>query len=89
MRIPAVGGPEGLRPLPDIPMAVLTSMQVPDSPGTMNQTTRGHEAWRAMHDEWFRRSRNAVTSRSGHATQDAEQLVVDAIRFVLDRMRSQ
>ena len=93
MRIQAAGGIEGLRPLPDIPLAVLTSMRVPDSPGTVNQTTQGHEAWRAMHDEWFRRSRNAihiVTSRSGHPIQDEEpQLVVDAIRFVLDRVRSQ
>jgi pimeloyl-ACP methyl ester carboxylesterase len=92
MRIQAAGGIDGLSPLPDIPLAVLTSMRVPDSPSTVNQTTRGHEAWRAMHDEWFRRSRNAihlVTSRSGHAIQDAEpQLVVDAIRFVLDRVRS-
>ncbi|HEY6061038.1 MAG TPA: alpha/beta hydrolase [Gemmatimonadales bacterium] len=92
MRIQAAAGIEGLSPLPDIPLAVLTSMQVPDSPSIVNQTTRGHEAWRAMHDEWFRRSRNAihiVTSRSGHAIQDAEpQLVVDAIRFVLDRVRS-
>lgn len=93
MRIQAAGGVDGLRPLPDIPLAVLTSMQVPDTPTTVNQTTRGHEAWRAMHDEWFRRSRNAihlVTSRSGHAIQNAEpQAVVDAIRFVLDRVRSQ
>ena len=93
MRIQAAGGIEGLRPLPDFPLAVVTSMRVPDSPGTVNQTTQGHEAWRAMHDEWFRRSRNAihiVTSRSGHAIQDEEpQLVVDAIRFVLDRVRSQ
>lgn len=93
MRIQAAGGIEGLGPLPDTPLAVLTSTRVADSAGTVNQTARGHEAWRAMHDEWFRRSRNAihiVTSRSGHAIQDAEpQLVVDAIRFVLDRVRSQ
>jgi pimeloyl-ACP methyl ester carboxylesterase len=93
MRIQAAGGVEGLTPLPDIPLAVLTSMRVADSPSTVNQTARGHDAWRAMHDEWFRRSRNAihiVTSRSGHAIQNAEpQLVVDAIRFVLDRVRSQ
>lgn len=93
MRIQAAGDVEGLAPLPDIPLAVLTSMRVADSPSTVNQTARGHDAWRAMHDEWFRRSRNAihiVTSRSGHAIQDQEpQLVVDAIRFVLDRVRSQ
>ena len=93
MRIQAAGGVEGLTPLPDIPLAVLTSMRVADSASTVNQTARGHDAWRAMHDEWFRQSHNAihiVTSRSGHAIQNAEpQLVVDAIRFVLDRVRSE
>jgi pimeloyl-ACP methyl ester carboxylesterase len=92
MRIQAAGGIEGLTPLPDIPLAVLTSMRVADTT-TVNTTARGHDAWRAMHDEWFRQSRNAihiVTTRSGHAIQNAEpQLVVDAIRFVLDRVRSE
>lgn len=44
-----------------------------------------------MHDEWFQRSRDALhleTSRSGHHIQDEEpELVVDAVRFVLDRVR--
>ena len=52
-----------------------------------------HEAWRAMHEEWFRRSHNGlhiVTTRSGHHIQDDEpQLVIEAIRFVLDRVRTQ
>jgi hypothetical protein len=56
-------------------------------------TARGHEAWREMHDEWFQRSTNAihiVTTKSGHAIQDQEpDLVVQAIRFVLDRVHTQ
>jgi hypothetical protein len=45
-----------------------------------------------MHDEWFRRSSNAihiVTTKSGHAIRDQEpDLVVQAIRFVLDRVHA-
>jgi pimeloyl-ACP methyl ester carboxylesterase len=89
MRIQEAGTLEGLTPVPDIPMAVLTSMRVDPAPKTVNQTARGHELWRDMHEEWSRRSHNAVhivTTRSGHAIQrDEPQLVVDAIRFVWER----
>jgi len=44
-----------------------------------------------MHDEWFQRLSNGIhieTNRSGHHIQDEEpQLVVDAIKFVLGRVR--
>jgi pimeloyl-ACP methyl ester carboxylesterase len=93
MRIQAAGAVEGLTPLPDIPLAVLTSMKVAPAPQYVNQTAQGHEAWRAMHEEWFRRSHNGlhiVTTRSGHAIQDDEpQLVIGAIRFIVDRVRTQ
>ncbi|HEX4824027.1 MAG TPA: alpha/beta fold hydrolase [Candidatus Polarisedimenticolaceae bacterium] len=93
MRIQAAGAVEGMKPLPDIPIAVLTSMKVDPNPQTVNQTAAGHEAWRAMHDEWFRQSRNGEhieTTRSGHHIQDDEpQLVLGAIRFVVDRVRTQ
>lgn len=92
VRIQAAGTVEGLTPLPDIPLAVLTSMRPSPKPTYVNQTERGHEVWRDLHDEWFRRSRYAehiVTIKSGHAIQDDEpQLVIDAIAFVLDRVRS-
>jgi len=90
VRIQAAGAIEGLAPLPDIPIAVLTSMKVAPTPQSVNQTAQGYEAWRAMHEEWFRRSHNGlhiVTTRSGHAIQDDEpQLVVDAIKFVVARV---
>lgn len=93
LRIQMAGTVEGLTPLPDIPLAVLTSMKVDPAPQSVNQTAQGHEAWRAMHEEWFRRSRNGlhiVTTRSGHHIQDDEpQLVIEAIRFVLDHVRTQ
>jgi pimeloyl-ACP methyl ester carboxylesterase len=91
VRIQAAGTVEGLRPLPDIPIAVITSMKSDETAPYVNGTARGHEVWRALHDEWFRRSRNGihiVTTRSGHEIQDDEpDLVLQAIRFVLDRVR--
>ena len=93
MRIQAAGAVEGMKPLPDIPMAVLTSMKVDPHAQYINQTAAGYEAWRGMHEEWIRRSHNAlhiVTARSGHHIQEDEpQLVIEAIRFVLDRVRTQ
>lgn len=92
VRIQAAGTVAGLTPLPDIPLAVLTSMQASPNPTYVNQTVRGHEAWRAMHEEWAQRSTYAehiVTAKSGHAIQeDQPELVIEAIRFVLDRVRT-
>ena len=93
VRIQRDGTVPGLRPLPDIPIAVLTSMQSDEAARYVNGTARGHEVWRALHDEWFRRSNNGIhieTTRSGHGIQDDEpELVTMAIRFVLDRVRAQ
>ena len=90
VRIQAAGQVEGLTPLPDMPLAVITSMKSDERARYVNGTARGHEVWRALHDEWFRRSKNAihvVTTKSGHDIQNSEpQLVIDAIRFVLDRV---
>lgn len=93
VKIQRDGTVPGLTPLPDIPIAVLTSMRSDESSRYVNGTARGHEVWRALHDEWFRRSRNGIhleTTRSGHGIQDDEpDLVAMAIRFVLDRVRAQ
>lgn len=92
VRIQAAGAVEGLTLLPDIPIAVLTSMRSDSTSRFVNVTPRGHEAWREMHDEWFRRSRNGLhiqTTHSGHDMQhDEPQLVIDAIRFVLERVHA-
>jgi pimeloyl-ACP methyl ester carboxylesterase len=91
MRIQAAGAVAGMAPLPDIPIAVLTSMKSDPAASSVNATARGHEVWRAMHAEWFQRSRDGLhleTSRSGHHIQDDEpELVVQAVRFVLERVR--
>jgi len=92
VKIQGAGAVPGLNPLPDIPIAVITSMKSDETSRYVNGTARGHEVWRALHDEWFRRSRNGIhieTSRSGHGIQDDEPaLVATAIRFVLDRVRA-
>lgn len=92
VKIQAAGSIPGLTPLPDIPIAVITSMKSDESSPYVNGTARGHEVWRALHDEWFRRSRNGIhieTSHSGHGIQDDEPALVEmAIRFVIDRVRS-
>jgi pimeloyl-ACP methyl ester carboxylesterase len=92
MRIQTRGSVDGMAPLPDIPIAVLTSMKADSTSPYVNATIRGHAVWRALHDEWFRRSSNGIhieTARSGHDIQsDEPQLVITAIRFVLDRVRS-
>ena len=90
IRIQAAGAVAGLRPVPDIPIAVLTSMQVPAKPAYVNQTAQGHVLWRAMHEEWLRGSHNAlhlVTDQSGHAMEDdVPDLIVQAVHFVVDRV---
>ena len=91
VRIQAAGGVAGLMPLPDIPIAVITSMKADPKAPYVNGRPEGHVVWRALHDEWFQRSRNGLhieTTHSGHDTQHEEpQLVIDAIQFVLDRVR--
>lgn len=90
VRIQEAGAVEGMQPLPDIPIAVLTSMKFDPKAAFVNGTLRGHQAWRAMHDEWAQRSTNSLhveTSKSGHHVQDDEpRLVVEAIRFVRGRL---
>jgi pimeloyl-ACP methyl ester carboxylesterase len=92
MRIQAAGAVEGMNPLPDIPIAVITSMKADPASRYVNGTARGHEVWRELHDEWFRRSTNGLhieTARSGHDIQVEEpELVLSAIRFVVDRVRT-
>lgn len=92
VKIQAQGAVPGLRPLPDIPMAIVTSMKSDESARYINGTARGHVVWRSLHDEWFRQSRDAIhiqTTHSGHGIQDDEPALVQmAIRFVLDRVRA-
>ena len=92
VRIQKAGAVEGMLPLPDVPIAVITSMKADPKAQYVNGRPEGHVVWRALHDEWFRQSSNGLhieTTHSGHDTQHEEpRLVIDAISFVLDRVRA-
>jgi hypothetical protein len=60
---------EGMKPLPEIPIAILTRIKVDPTPQFVNHTAQGNDVWRAVHEGWFRQSRDGlhiVTKRSGH-----------------------
>jgi len=92
VRILKTGTTEEMKPLPDVPIAILTSTKTDSVPAAVSRTARGKESVRAGHSEWAQNARTSihiVTDRSGHYIQtDEPQLVIDAIRFVLDRVRA-
>ena len=49
--------------------------------------------WRELHDEWFATTSRAlriVSARTGHdVVGDQPALIVDAVRFVINEVRSQ
>lgn len=73
--------------LPDVPMVVLTSML-----SAANQAPGATKVWRDLQSEIFQSTTHGmhiVTSRSGHLIhQDEPDLVVNAIRWVVDAVRS-
>ncbi len=73
--------------LPDVPMVVLTSL-----PSVASQAPGAVRVWRDLHAEIFQSSTHGmhiVTSRSGHVIQqDEPDLVVNAIRWVVEAVRS-
>jgi hypothetical protein len=75
--------------VPDVPTIIITSTRS----GLYETSIAYKRTWRALHDELFGPVRNGmhiVTTRSGHAIQDHEpELVLNAIRWVVDRVRSQ
>jgi pimeloyl-ACP methyl ester carboxylesterase len=94
LQIQDKGRVDGLQPLPDLPLAVITALK--PCPPEREWTCREPKAlayWRQMHDEWFARTSTGlriVSTRTGHAVMDDQPaLVVEAARFVLDQVRSQ
>lgn len=73
--------------VPDVPTVVLTSLV-----GTQSLGPGAVKLWRDLHEELFHSTTNGmhiVTSKSGHTIQNDEpQLVVDAIRWVIERSRT-
>lgn len=77
--------------LPNVPMAVITALRPEE--GSLTETAEGRRVWRRLHDELFSQTTNGlrlVTTRSGHLIPDSEpMLVVDAVRWVVDRVRTE
>ncbi len=74
--------------LPDIPVVVLTSLHLPETPRWVGETGAGIQAKVALRDEWlegFAWSRHVQTRRSGTwFHRQAPELVVEAIREVME-----
>jgi len=73
-----------IKPLPDIPTVVLTSV------GLEDLTKEEKTVKREMHSEWLVNSSNSmwiITSRSGHGIHEEQpDLVVNAIEFVINAL---
>jgi pimeloyl-ACP methyl ester carboxylesterase len=94
LKIQDKGSVDGLQPLTDLPLAVITALK--PCPPEREWTCREPKAlalWRQLHDEWFARTTTGlrlVSTRTGHDVMDDQPaLVVEAVRFVLDQVRSQ
>ena len=74
-------------PLPDVPVALLTSVQRRAKPELFLETPAAVEVWRDLHARFFRGFRSGshvVTPHSGHNIhQEQPQLVIDAIGQVI------
>jgi pimeloyl-ACP methyl ester carboxylesterase len=81
-----------MRPLPDVPLAVITAVK-PCAPERewMCRDARALAEWRALHAEWAAQSTNSihvVSARTEHdVMHDQPDLVIEAVRFVLDATR--
>lgn len=74
-------------PLPDVPVAVLTSVQKREQPQLFLETPAAVQVWRGLHDSFFRgfsSGSHVVTPDSGHNIHlEQPELVVAAIRQVI------
>jgi len=73
--------------LPDVPVAVLTSVQKREQPQLFLETPAAVQVWRGLHERFFRAFSNGshiVTAESGHNIhQEQPQLVVSAVEGVI------
>ncbi len=73
--------------LPDVPVAVLTSVQKREQPQLFLETPAAVQVWRGLHERFFRGFSNGshiVTAESGHNIhQEQPQLVVAAVEGVI------
>ena len=80
---------EGMNPLPDVPIVVLTSMRPMDSPRWIGETPAGLKAKQALQKTWadqVTKGRQDITTQSSSAIHREEpQLVIEAIRDVVEQ----
>lgn len=79
--LPAAG------PLPDVPVAVLTSTKKHESPEFFLHSPEGMRTWRSLHESFFRQFStgiHTVTANAGHNIHlEQPQLVISAIEQVM------
>lgn len=79
--LPAAG------PLPDVPVAVLTSSKKHESPEFFLHSPEGMKTWRSLHESFFRQfstGTHTVTANAGHNIHlEQPQLVIAAIEQVM------
>jgi pimeloyl-ACP methyl ester carboxylesterase len=95
IKVQAAQHVEGMKPLPDFPIAVITAVKPCASGPPLAWSCSNPNAiamWRQMHAEWAARSTRSVhivSAGTGHQVMNEEPtLIVDAVKFVLDQVRA-
>jgi len=84
---------EGMTPLRDLPLAVITAIKPCPPQESWTCSDPGvWPIWRQLHSEWSERSTaslHLVSARTGHyVMRDQPSLIVDGVKFVLDQVRA-
>ena len=92
IRVGAEQKVEGMTPLRDLPLAVITAIKpCPPEESWTCSDPRVWPVWRQLHSEWTERSTaslHIVSVKTGHyVMNDQPTLIVDALKFVLDQVR--
>jgi pimeloyl-ACP methyl ester carboxylesterase len=93
LEIQAAQRVDGMKPLVDMPLAVITAVkQCPPDGDFPCRSPRALAVWRQLHDEWFARSTDGlrlVSSGTAHyVMNDQPSLITTAVRFVVDEVRA-
>jgi pimeloyl-ACP methyl ester carboxylesterase len=92
IRVGAEQKVEGMTPLRDLPLAVITALKPCPPQESWTCSDPGvWPIWRQLHSEWAERSTaslHIVSAKSGHyVMNDQPSLIMDAVKFVLDQVR--
>lgn len=84
---------DGMTPLRDLPLAVITAIKPCPPQESWTCSDPGvWPIWRQLHAEWSERSTaslHLVSARTGHyVMRDQPSLIVDGVKFVLDQVRA-